>query len=61
MRSLSLKQIFIDALRLYFAPLTGAVRGCVREVRVVSREISRRKYAQAPTHEVLDGVIRREA
>lgn len=61
MRSLNLKQIFIDALRLYFAPLTGAVRGSIWEARVVSLEISQRRHAQAPTHEAHDGGIRRKA
>lgn len=43
MRRLSHKQIFLDVLRLYFAPLVGAVRGAYREVTVVRRSIERRK------------------
>ena len=43
MRRLNHKQIFLDTLRLYFAPLIGAVRGACREVTVVRRSIERRR------------------
>jgi hypothetical protein len=43
MRRLSHRQIFLDVLRLYFAPLVGAIRGAFREVAVVQRSIERRK------------------
>lgn len=46
MRSLDHKQIFLDTLRLYFAPLTGAVRGCIREIDMVSRQIERRRRVE---------------
>ena len=37
----------MDVLRLYFAALTGAVRGCFSEVEVVNRDIARRRLAGA--------------
>lgn len=47
MRSLDHKQIFLDVLRLYFAPLTGAIRGSRREIDVVTRSIERRRQREA--------------
>lgn len=47
LKQLSHKQIFLDVLRLYFAPLTGAIRGCRREISVVTRSIERRRQREA--------------
>lgn len=49
MNRLNHKQIFLDVLRLYFAPLIGSVRGAFREVAVVRRSIERRKRKHAST------------
>lgn len=43
MRRLNHKQIFLDTLRRYFAPVVGAIRGACREVTVVRRSIERRR------------------
>lgn len=51
MRRLNHKRIFLDTVRLYFAPLTGAVRGCIREFRVVSRDIERHRRADLGSSE----------
>lgn len=43
MRSLNHRQVFIDTLRLYFAPLVGAIRGAISEVKAVESSIAARK------------------
>lgn len=46
MTRLSHRQIFLDTARPYFAPLTGAIKGSLREIAIVQRTIDRRKAAQ---------------
>ena len=55
MRRLSHKQIFLDVLRLYFAPLVGAVRGAHREVAIVRRSIERRKRVERVSADEAEG------
>lgn len=43
MQRLNQKQIFLDTVRMYFAPLVGAIRGARREMARVERAIARRK------------------
>ena len=43
MKSLNHKQIFLDVLRQYFAPLVGAFRGAIREMARVDRQIEQRR------------------
>lgn len=47
MRSLNHRQIFQDTLLLYFAPLVGAFRGAIREVRMTRKCIERRKARES--------------
>ena len=46
-RSLQIRRIFRDSLKLYFAPLTGAYKGIKNELLRVDREIERDRCAQA--------------
>jgi hypothetical protein len=40
MRSLNHRQVFIDTVPLYFAPLVGAIRGAISEVKAVESSIA---------------------
>lgn len=50
MTRLNHRQIFLDTMRLYFAPLTGAITDSLREIAIVQRRIDRRKAAQRQSH-----------
>ena len=49
------RQIGLDSVRIYFAPLIGAVKGIRTEWRRVDRQIQRRKAAD----EGRDAALRR--
>ena len=52
--TLNIRRIFKDSVRMYFAPLTGAVKGVKSEFRRSDREIAKRTQKEnkfkAATH-----------
>lgn len=46
MTRLNHRQILLDAVCLYSAPLTGAIKGSLRKIAIAQRTIDRRKAAQ---------------
>jgi hypothetical protein len=51
MRSLNHRQVFIDTVRLYFAPLVGAIRGAINEVKAVESSIAARRSLEHRTNQ----------
>ena len=45
--TLNVRRIFKDSVRMYFAPLTGAVKGVQSEFRRSDQEIARRTSEEA--------------
>jgi hypothetical protein len=41
-QTLYLRRVFKDSVRMYFAPITGAIKGVKSEFRRCDREIARR-------------------